>query len=285
MNTDLLAEAFEACLRELGFEDVLQITRDARAPMGTRDSDVLFFLQLSVPEQVGAASRSFHMVRGRKVIVNFHPTAPDNRYGKWAADSFTKIQDTIESGRADCILEYNPHTAKWMREEGLPAIFCPIGYHELFDNTAMPRTGDGRKTHFIGRARGSRRGIVKSCGRGAVVHVNLWGLARRQYTRLRGVHLSLASYQPFRTCLTLRLIVLLASNRCAIVHQETDWCPLKHGVHCLIGEPEKISDYVLRLHEDPEYARRLSAEAHLFMTLEYRYKDHIEAALKKAKIL
>lgn len=275
MNSDLVANALEIHLRKQG-RDVLQLTRDARPPV-TRSDDVLFFLQLGVPDL-------FRSSAGTKVIFNFHPTAPDGRYGPHAERFFKTIKENVDEGWADYVFEYNPHTAGWMQEKGIPAIFCPLGYHWSFDRRDMERLpGNGTGVYFVGRAKGSRGALIAACE--ATVFLDVWGEERIRICRTEGIHLSLASYGKFRTCLTLRLIVLLASNGCAIVHEKTDWCPLENGLHCLIGTAEELPLLVEVLRQDPRMRQTLRENSYHFVRTKHRFDDHLDRAMAMASML
>lgn len=272
MNSDLLADAVGLCFRDLGF-DVLHLTRHAR-PTPTSDDDILMFMQMGVPEQ-------FHDLRGTKILYNFHPTAPDLGYGKHARRNFESVRRGLRV--ADWVFEYNPHTAGWMRDAGLPAVFCPIGYHPSFDRSDVEPADVDSGAVFVGNARGSRRKTVEACG--ARVYTGLWGESRAAVCRANRIHLSLASYQPFRTCLTLRLICLLASNGRVIVHERTDWCPLTHEVHLVVCDRHEIMDRVKWLTENADRAEVMAGRCHRFLVDGYRMDDHLRSALQEVGVV
>lgn len=274
MNTDLISIAIEAAVRRHGY-DVLQLTREAKPPGGTSKDDLLIFCQLGVPEL-------FRESKGKKIIFNFHPTCPTAKYGHHALRDFHVIKDGFEAGHFDHVLDYNPHTTEWMKCAGISAVFCPIGYSDAISTMWAAEWGSFDDVLFIGRAKGKRSDLVTTCG--AQVVSDCWGYDRQMYTRRKGIHLSLASYQPFRTCLTLRLITLLASSARVIVHERTDWCPLVHEEHCLIGGPEELPGLVDRAKSSGD-AIDMANRAFRFISNEYRFDDLFTKALQEIGVL
>lgn len=270
MNIDLVEDALRVELGRYGF-DPLVITREARAPRTDAD-DIWIFIGLGVPYQ-------FRKCSGQRIVWNLHPTAPDRRYGKYALTNFKALRESYVNGWTTAVWDYNPQTTTWMQNEGIPAIFVPLGYHEVFDFTdKFSSNGDPRDVTFIGNVRGSRRYPVQVTGARNIRDV--WGRARGRECVRRGIHLSLASYSQFRTCLTLRLIVLLASNGRAIVHEKTDWCPLRDGEHVVISSRDKIPKVVDAFRDHPEHQEWIGESVRDYVRTKYRFQNFLYAGLE-----
>lgn len=275
---DIFALAMIDVLEKLGYE-AWSVIRGEDPPSRYRTVDDLWlFLGHGVPGL-------YRDLPGRKVIYSFHPYGDD--YGQYAARNFRTVKGCLVEGHAEVVFHYNLHTVEWMRRQGLPAYYSPVGYHETFE---MGFDGEllNLGVYFLGRPRGRRKEILKACGAQCCnwLHRSAADAARRRAQLLNtdGVHLNLF-HIPWRPFLALRVVTLLLANRRAVVSEPPDWSPLVSGEHYLEVPTADLPSACKSLLNDAKRRRELGEAGYDFVRTHYRLDQGLKQSLAEAGLL
>jgi len=251
-------------------------TRGNEAPKKAKEDDIFFFLGHNVCEP-------YRELPGAKVIVSFHPYGLD--YGKWSTKNFSVARKCCIEGHATAIFHYNLHTAQWMQEDGLPAYYAPVGYHESFEAPKVEPYPLG--VYILGRS-SKRRAMVLS--RTKKAHICNWvkesdmEFRRARLLNTDGVHLNLF-YIPWRPFYALRVVMHLLSNRRCVVSELADWSPLTDGEHYIEVPAAEIPGVCKELLQDKQRRHELGNAGYEFIKKSHRLDVEFKRALTEAQLI
>ncbi len=280
---DLLARALVACADRLGFRawevsTKLEVT-------GLTWEDVLLIMKPVVPPV-------YHGSLAKKIIFNIHPTCPGEEYSGVYRRNFRNLQQELATGRADAVFDYNEHTTNWMRKAGMNAIYCPVGYHELFEVPPVKglksRRDDGRTdAYLIGRADCGNRPewVMANRSWAKVIDWREHQWLRPSLLSTDAVHLNVTTRVRCKTFLSMRVIMLLMANRRFVLSEIPDWSPLKSGEHWATVERKGLEGAYQAWAKNDKGRHEIAEAGYQFIRFHHRLDYHFEMAMKDAGVL